>query len=44
MVLFEPGTMRVDAADRKLPGWLFLNISKCLLSPFPRIHLDAGSR
>ena len=22
MVLFEPGTMRVDGADHKLPGWL----------------------
>ena len=22
MVLFEPGTMRVDGAEHKLPGWL----------------------
>ena len=35
MVLFEPGTMRVDAADRKLPGWLLPQYQQVFAESLP---------
>ena len=42
MVLFEPGSMRVDGAEHKLPGWLFPQYQQVLLSLFLLIQLDEG--
>ena len=40
MILFEPGTMRVDGADEKLPAWLLPQYQQVLLSRFRLSHRD----
>ena len=35
MILFEPGTMRVDGAEQKLPGWLFPQYQKVFAESLP---------
>ena len=35
MVLFEPGTMRVDDAEQKLPGWLFPQYQQVFAESLP---------
>ncbi|WP_236629511.1 hypothetical protein [Synechococcus sp. BS55D] len=35
MVLFEPGTMRVDGAEHKLPGWLFPHYQQVFAESLP---------
>ena len=35
MVLFEPGTMRVDDAERKLPNWLFVKYQQVFAESLP---------
>ena len=42
MVLFEPGTMRVDGAEQKLPGWLLPQYQQVFAESFPLSLLDAG--
>ena len=45
MVLFEPGTMRVDGAEQKLPGWLVPQYQQVFAESLPSHSvLMKGSR